>query len=75
MGYVTVSAKIQRELHRKLKEYRIPVSEVIRRALEEEVRRREEMEYKKALEKMQEILKKIPSEEIVEAMRSSREER
>ena len=75
MEYVTVSAKVRRELYEKLKSYRIPISNVIKRALEEEVRRREEEEIRKMLEKAQAILKKIPLEEIVDAVRASREER
>lgn len=74
LRWVTVSAKVRKDLYEKLKRYRIPVSEVIRRALEEEVRRREEQEVREALKRMQEILMKIPPEEIVFAVRSSREE-
>jgi uncharacterized membrane protein len=75
LGYVTVSARIRRELYEKLKRYGIVVSDVIRRALEEEVRRREEEEVAKMLDKAQEILARIPSEELVEAIRAGREER
>ncbi len=75
MSYVTVSAKIKKELHRKLKKYRIPISEIIRKALEEEVHRREEEEFKETLQRIQRILRKIPSEELVQTIRSSREER
>ncbi|RLE81184.1 MAG: hypothetical protein DRJ52_04720 [Thermoprotei archaeon] len=75
MSYVTVSAKIRRDLYLKLKKYNISVSEVIRRALEEEVRKREEEEIKEALKKAQEILKEIPSSELVKVIRMSREER
>ena len=75
MGYVTVSARIRRELYEKLKKYSVNVSDVIRRALEEEVRRREEEEVAKMLDKAQEILARIPSEELVEAIRAGREER
>ena len=75
MSYVTVSAKIRRELYHKLREYRVPISEVIRRALEEEVRRREEEELQRALEEIQKILRKIPEETIVRLIRESREER
>jgi len=74
LGYVTVSAKIRRELYEKLRKYGIVVSDVIRRALEEEVRRREEEEIKEAMMRAQKILKKIPSEEIVNAIRAGREE-
>jgi predicted Fe-Mo cluster-binding NifX family protein len=72
--YVTVSAKIDRELYEKLKRYGIQVSRVVRKALEEEVRRAEEGEVKKLLERMGGILEKIPSEEIVKSIRESREE-
>ena len=75
MSYVTVSARIRRELYEKLREYGVVISDVIRRALEEEVRRREEEEIREALRKAQEILAKIPPEEIVNVVRSSREER
>jgi len=57
-----------------LKRYGIPVSEVIRRALQE-VERREEMKVREALARAQGILKRIPLEELVEAVRASREER
>jgi len=73
--YVTVSAKVRRELYEKLKTYGIPISSVIKRALEEEVRRREEEEMRRKLAEVQAILRKIPEEEIVEALRASREER
>lgn len=49
LGYVNVSTKTRRELYEKLRKYRIVVSDVIRRALEEEVKRREEKEIKEAL--------------------------
>jgi len=75
MSYVTVSARIKRDLYEKLKKYNIRVSDVIRRALEEEVMRREEEEIRETLRKARKILSKIPSEEIVEAIRRDREER
>jgi len=74
VGYVTVSAKVRRELYEKLKRLGVPISRVIRRALEEEVRRREEEEIREALAEAQRILSKIPPGELVEAIRSSREE-
>jgi len=49
MKYITVSAKVKRKLYEKLRSYRIPISSIIRKALEEEVKRREE-EIKNALE-------------------------
>ncbi|MCD6324513.1 MAG: type II toxin-antitoxin system CcdA family antitoxin [Desulfurococcales archaeon] len=75
MSWITVSAKVRRELYEKLKKYGVPVSKVIREALIEEVRRREEEEISAALGEAQEILKEIPPEEIVAVIRESREER
>lgn len=75
MSYVTVSAKIKKEFYQKLKKYRIPISKVIRKALEEEVQKREEEEIREALARAQEILRKIPSTEIVQAVRTTRDER
>ncbi|BES81749.1 type II toxin-antitoxin system CcdA family antitoxin [Pyrodictium abyssi] len=74
-SYVTVSTRIRKELWDKLRKYRIDVSEVINRALEEEVAKREEEEVKKMLERAGKILEKVPEERIVETIRSMREER
>jgi post-segregation antitoxin (ccd killing protein) len=41
MSYVTVSTKVRRSLLEKARKHGINVSEVLRRALEEEVRKRE----------------------------------
>jgi len=75
VDYVTVSAKIRRELYNKLKKYNITISDVIRSALEEEVRKREEEEIKESLDEASKILRKIPAEEITSIIRLSREER
>jgi len=75
LEYVTVSARIKRELYEKLKKHGVVISDVIRKALEEEIRKREEEELEKALKRAQEILTKISSEEIVRVIRSGREER
>ncbi len=75
MSYVTVSAKIPRKLKELLDKYGIKPGPIIRRALEEEVRRKilEEVE-----EKARELSKKvahIPDEEIVKLIREDREGR
>ena len=74
MTYVTISAKISKELYEKIKKYDIPISKVVRRALEEEVRAAEEEEIKKVFERIGRILERIPSEEITNLIRESREE-
>ena len=75
MGFVTVSAKVRRELWEKLRSYGVNISEVIRRSLEEEIRRREEEETRRLLGEASKLLRKLDEEEIVESIRESREER
>ena len=55
MGYVTVSAKVRRELWEKLRKYSVNVSEVICEALARKVR---EIEVEWALKVMDEISSK-----------------
>jgi antitoxin CcdA len=55
MSYVTVSTKVKKEIVEKAKEYGLNISETLRKALEEEVRKKE-TEW--AIAKMEEISKK-----------------
>ena len=75
MGYVTVSAKIKRDLYNKLKKHNIRISDVIKKALNEEVAKREKEEARKSLSNAKKILEKIPPGEIVSTVRASRDER
>jgi len=72
---VTVSAKISKELKRKMDELGISPSEVIRRALEEEVRRKTRELLRMRLEEVSSILSKVGKEEWVRTIRETREER
>ncbi len=71
--YVTVSAKIRRDLWEKMKRYGINASEVIREAIEREVRERE---VRWALEVMEEISSRArlpkPASQVVREHRSGR---
>lgn len=73
--YVTVSAKVKTSLWKRIKKFNINVSEVIRRALEEEVMRMEEKELAEELEEIGKTLSIHTDKKIVELIRSSREER
>ena len=64
--------RIPTELKADLKRYGIKVSEVTRKALEEEVRRREREELRGMAEDLGEFLEKIPRERIVEGIREDR---
>lgn len=74
-GYVTVSAKIPRRLRELMRRYGIKPGPVIRRALEEEVRRRRAEELEAAARELSGRLRGIPDEEIAEIIRRDREER
>jgi post-segregation antitoxin (ccd killing protein) len=59
MSYVTVSTKVKKEIVEKAKEYGLNISETLRKALEEEVRKKE-IEW--AIAKMEGISKKAKLE-------------
>ncbi len=71
--YVTVSAKIPEEFKRRIDELGINISRVIRRSLEEEVRRREEERLRKIAGEVGMILRKIPEGEITRLIREDRD--
>ncbi len=73
--YVTVSAKVRRELLEEARRLNINVSELIRRALEEEVRRRKLLRLEERLKEKQDILAKIDVEELVRLIREDRDTR
>jgi post-segregation antitoxin (ccd killing protein) len=72
---VTVSAKIPVELKKKLTKLGVNVSELTREALEKEVERLERERLRSLAEEASKILQKVPVEEIVDAVRASRESR
>ena len=74
-SYVTVSTKVRRELVERARELGVNVSEVLRRALEEEVRRRELELLERRLEEVSADLDRIDIEEIVGIIREYREGR
>jgi antitoxin component of RelBE/YafQ-DinJ toxin-antitoxin module len=72
---VTVSAKIDVRLRKKLAELGIKPSEAIRRALEKEVEEKLRAKLRTNVEEASTILSKVSEEEWVKAIRESREER
>ena len=72
---VTVTAKIPSELKERLNRLGVNVSGLIREALELEVERLERERLRRLAEEAGGILRKIPAEELVEAVRSGRETR
>ena len=72
---VTVTAKIPQELKERLNRLGVNVSGLIREALELEVERLERERLRRLAEEAGEILRRIPAEKLVEAVRSGRDTR
>ena len=73
--YVTVSAKIPRRLKELLDLYGVKVGPVVRRALEEEVRRRALLKIEEEARKLSKKLEHISDEEVARLIREDREGR
>jgi len=74
LEYVTVSAKIDKELREKLRDLSIKPSEVIRRALREEVERRMEEELRMKVKAASEIISRVGTENWTRSIRETRDE-
>lgn len=72
--YVTVSAKVSKELKDRLYELDVNVSRFVRNAIEKEVSRREEEKLRMVAGKASHLLRKIPADEIVKVVRKTRDE-
>lgn len=72
--YTTVTAKVPVELKKKLRESGVNVSQLVRRAIEEEIKRREEEALRTLAKEASQLLKKIPSDEFTKAIRETRDE-
>lgn len=73
--YETVSARIPPELKEKIDKYNVKTSEVIREALEEEVRRRELEDLKEHAQRLRPLLDRVTTEEVVRSIREDRDKR
>ena len=71
-GWVTVSTKVRRELWKKAKEYGVDVSEVLRNALEREIKEREREELERKLDAASRELRKLDAEEVIREIRDIR---
>jgi len=75
VGYVTVSAKIPRRLKELLVKYGIKPSPIIRKALEEEVKKRMLSEIEEKARKLSKKVSHISDEEIARIIREDRDRR
>ena len=73
--YVTVSTRVRRELKEEAEKLGINISEVLRKALREEVKKRKIQKLKDELEEVSNVLNKIEISRIVKSIRGNRETR
>jgi len=73
--YITVSTKVRRELKEEAERLGVRISEVLRRALEDEVRRRKLEELEEKLGEVGEALDRIDIDRVVKSIREDRESR
>ena len=72
---VTVSTKIPKQLKEKMRQLKIKPSKILRKALEDEVKKREMEELKQEINKLRPILEKVSMDDIVKSIREDRESR
>jgi hypothetical protein len=70
-----LTVRVSKALREKVRRYGISVSKITREALEEEIRKHERRELADAVGEMKTLLSKIPDDEIVRAIRESRDQR
>ncbi len=73
MDYIVVSAKIPKELRKKMRQYGIKPSIVIREAIYREVKKIEAEKIKEEIKSLKNTLKKLSSEEVIKSIREDRE--
>ena len=72
---VTVSTKIPKQLKEKMDRLKIKPSRLLRKAIEDEIKRREAEELKEEIDKLKPILEKVNMEDIVKSIRQDRDSR
>jgi len=75
MKNATITVRIPKELKEKLSKYNVEISRIVRKALEEEVRKRKIIELRMAAKELGEFFAKIPDEEIIRGIKEMRKSR
>ena len=71
--YITVSVKIPVEVKKRLEELGIKPSQLLKKAIKDEIKRREMMKIQDEIREMRNILNKFTIDEIVESIREDRD--
>jgi post-segregation antitoxin (ccd killing protein) len=72
---VTVSTKIPKRLKEKMRTLKIKPSKLLRKAIEDEIRRKEAEQLREEIEKLKPLLEKVSIEDIVKSLREDRDSR
>jgi len=75
MMSVTITVRIPKELREEARRYGISISHVVRRALEEEVKKKKLEDAREAAKRVGEFFSKLPEEDVVEWIKMTRRER
>jgi post-segregation antitoxin (ccd killing protein) len=75
MSEAIITVRVKKSLREKIRKHGINVSKTVRDALEEEVKRREDAELAQAVSQLKAVLQNIPDDEVVRAIRESRDQR
>ncbi len=73
--YETVSVKVPAEMKQKLKKYGIKPSKLLRKTLEQEIRKREIEEIKTEIQTLSDALTRIDMADVVSTIRTDRDKR
>ena len=73
--YETVSVKVPAEIKQKLKKYGIKPSKLLRKTLEQEIRKREIEEIRTEIQNLGDALDRIDTADVVATIREDREKR
>jgi post-segregation antitoxin (ccd killing protein) len=73
--YETVSVKVPAEMKQKLKKYGIKPSKLLRKTLEQEIRKREIEEIKTEIQDLGDALTRIDMADVVSTIRTDRDKR
>lgn len=70
-----ITVRVEKTLKEKIRQHKINVSETVRLALEDQVRKIENAELTNAINEMKLVLDKIPDAEIINVIQDSRDQR
>lgn len=71
--YETVSVKVPSEIKEKMKQLGIKPSELLRKAITEEIRRKQVKRIKEEIQDLKAMLDRIPLETVIQSIRENRE--